>query len=71
MATAFGAKPMPKTYKGKSTTLGSGGRAAKLKDTLEGEGKSADYAGAIVGKIARAKQAAPGQKYYRPSAKGK
>lgn len=52
---------MPSTYKGKSTELGSGGRAAKLKD----EG----VPGAVIGAIARSKQAAPGQKYYRPSKK--
>lgn len=61
MATAFGAKPLPKTYKGKSTELGGGGRAAKLKD----EG----VPDAVIGAIARKKNAAPGQKYYRPSSK--
>lgn len=60
-------KKEPKTYKGKSMKLGHGGRAAKLKDELESQGKSAKYAGAIVGKIAREKQAAPGQKNYHPS----
>ncbi len=54
---------MAKTYKGKSTKLGYGGRAAKLKDTLmkkklPGGSKEAN---AIVGIIARKKGAAPGQ----------
>lgn len=61
MSTAFAPKKMPSTYKGKSTELGSGGRAAKLKD----EG----VPDAVVGAIARKKDAAPGQKYYRPSKK--
>jgi len=61
MATAFGPKKMPSTYKGKSTELGGGGRAAKLKD----EGVPDN----VIGAIAREKQAAPGQKYYRPSKK--
>lgn len=63
MATAFGPKKMPSTYKGKSTELGGGGRAAKLKS--EGVPES------TIGAIARSKQAAPGQKFYRPSAKKK
>ncbi len=63
MATAFGPKKMPSTYKGKSTELGAGGRAAKLKD----EG----VPGGEIGAIARSKNAAPGQKFYRPSAKKK
>lgn len=61
MPTAFGPKKMPSTYKGKSTELGGGGRAAKLKD----EG----VPGSVIGAIARSKSAAPGQKYYRPSKK--
>lgn len=63
MATAFGEKKLPKKYDGKSTKLGEGGRAAKLKD----EG----VPDAVIGTIARSKQAAPGQKFYRPSAKKK
>lgn len=63
MATAFGAKKMPSTYKGKSTELGKGGRAAKMED----EGVPDN----VIGAIARKKQAAPGQKFYRPSAKKK
>ncbi len=62
MATAFGKKPLPKTYDGKSTTLGSGGRAAKLKDQGVPDN--------VIGAIARSKGAAPGQKFYHPS-KGK
>lgn len=57
-------KKMPNQYEGKSTKLGHGGRAAMLKDKLESQGKSAKYAGAIVGIIARKKGAAPGQKNY-------
>lgn len=60
------ASKMPKAYKGKSTKLGHGGRAAKLKDELMKEklpgGKR--EAAAIVGIQARRKQAAPGQKNY-------
>jgi len=63
MATAFAPKKMPSTYKGKSTDLGKGGRSAKLED----EG----VPGAVIGAIARKKDAAPGQKFYRPSAKKK
>lgn len=44
------------TYKGKSLKLGEGGRAQKLKD----EG----VPGGVIGKIARRKKAAPGQKNY-------
>lgn len=55
MATAFGSKPMPSSYAGKSTKLGGGGRAAKLK--AEG------VPGGVIGEIARRKLAAPGQKY--------
>lgn len=57
-------KKMPKEFDGKSTTLGHGGRAAMLKSKLVGQGKSAAYAGAIVGMIARKKGAAPGQSHF-------
>ena len=50
------------TYKGKSTKLGYGGRAAKLRD----EG----VPGAVIGAIARKKGAAPGGPNYHGS-KGK
>lgn len=63
MATAFGPKKMPSTFKGKSTELGDGGRAAKL--------KSEGVPGGEIGTIARSKGAASGQKFYRPSAKKK
>lgn len=56
MATAFGKKRMPKTFKGKSTKLGHGGRAAKL--------KSMGVPGGVIGAIARRKHAAPGQRNY-------
>ena len=61
MATAFGAKPIPSKYDGKSTKLGGGGRAAKLKDEGVPSG--------VIGAIARSKSAAPGQKFYRPTGK--
>ena len=57
MATAFGKGKMPKTYAGKSTKLGGGGRAAKMK--AEG------VPGAVIGAIARAKGAAPGQRSFK------
>lgn len=63
MSTAFGPKKMPSKYDGKSTKMGAGGRAAKLKD----EG----VPDAVVGAIARKKDVAPGQKFYRPSDKKK
>jgi hypothetical protein len=56
MATAFGKKIPPKTFAGKSTKLGHGGRAAKL--AAKGVPK------AVIGMIARKKGAAPGQKNY-------
>lgn len=49
-------KKLPKTYKGKSTKLGHGGRAQMLKDKGVPEG--------VIGAIARKKEAAPGQKNY-------
>jgi hypothetical protein len=55
---------MPKKYAGKSTKLGYGGRAAMLKSALAKKGISGKYAGAIIGKIAREKGAAPGQPNY-------
>ncbi len=48
------------TYKGKSNALGHGGRAQQLEDQ--------GVPGGVIGKIARAKQAAPGQKNYHGSA---
>lgn len=62
-----------KTYKGKSTKLGYGGRAAKLKDQLMAKKLpgGAREAGAIVGKIARMKGAAPGQKNYHGKSRGR
>jgi hypothetical protein len=57
MATAFGKGKMPRTFKGKSTRLGFGGRAAKLK--AEG------VPGGVIGAIARAKGAAPGGPRFR------
>lgn len=65
MATpSFKDRKPAKTYKGKSTKLGYGGRAAMLKDELAKKGIKGNYAGAIIGSIARAKGAAPGQPHY-------
>lgn len=50
------------SFHGKSNALGHGGRAAQL--------KAQGVPRAVIGKIAREKQAAPGQKNYHPS-KGK
>lgn len=49
------------TYKGKSNKLGYGGRAAQLKDQ--------GVPGGVIGNLARAAQAAPGQKNYHGSRK--
>lgn len=48
----------------KSMKLGYGGRAAKLKKTLTAKGLPKSEVGGIIGKIARSKQAAPGQKNF-------
>lgn len=45
------------SFMGKSNKLGMGGRAAQL--------KSQDVPQAVIGSIARKKQAAPGQKNYK------
>lgn len=50
------------TYKGRSNKLGYGGRAAQL--------KAQGVPGAVIGAIARRKQAAPGQANYH-GGKGK
>jgi hypothetical protein len=50
------AKSMPKSFEGKSTKLGHGGRAAIL--------KSKGVPGGVIGNIARSKGAAPGGKQY-------
>jgi hypothetical protein len=44
------------TYKGKSNELGHGGRAQQLKDR--------GVPGGVIGNLARAAHAAPGQKFY-------
>lgn len=64
MGMAKPSKKLPKTYDGKSTKLGHGGRAAILKSDLAKKGIKGKYAGAIIGKIAREKGATPGQKSY-------
>lgn len=60
MATS---KPTKKTgtFKGKSNKLGSGGRAAQL--------QAQGVPPAVIGAIARKKQAAPGQKNYKKKGK--
>lgn len=45
------------TFQGKSNTLGEGGRAAQL--------KAKGVPQAVIGKIARSKNAAPGQANYK------
>lgn len=49
---------MAATYNGKSMKPGKGGRFAKLKKTLMGEGKSSSAAGAIAATIGRKKYGA-------------
>lgn len=49
------------TFKGKSNRLGHGGRAAQL--------KAKGVPGGVIGKLARAAHAAPGQANYHPSKK--
>ncbi len=44
------------TFQGKANALGMGGRAAQL--------KAAGVPGGVIGNLARAAQAAPGQKHY-------
>lgn len=58
------------TFKGKSNTLGHGGRAAQLKSKLQAKGLPASEVGAIIGKNARKAQAAPGQKNFHGSKRG-
>lgn len=53
-----------KEYKGKSMKLGYGGRSAKLRDQLSKKGLPKKEIGGIIGKIARSKGAAPGQRNY-------
>lgn len=61
--TAFGPKgtKVPAKYAGKSTQLGGGGRAAKM--------KAQGVPGGVIGNIARAKKAAPGQRNYKGGGK--
>jgi hypothetical protein len=61
MATAFGKGEPPAKFHGKSTKLGHGGRAAKL--------KSEGVPDAVIGAIARSKGAAPGGPNYRGGGK--
>lgn len=51
------------TFEGKSNKLGMGGRSAQL--------KAAGVPGGVIGNLARAAGAAPGQKNYHPSGKKK
>ncbi len=64
-------KALPKTYKGKSTRLGFGGRSAMLRDTLIKKGLPEKEINGIIGKRARAMQTAPGQKNYHGGLKKK
>lgn len=63
MATAFGKGKMPKSFHGKSTALGHGGRAAKM--------KAMGVPGGVIGERARAKGAAPGGPNYHGGKRGK
>lgn len=54
-------KAIPKTFGGKSTKLGHGGRAKMLESKLTSKGMPKSEVGAIVGNAARAAHAAPGQ----------
>ena len=51
------------SYDGKSNKLGHGGRAAQM--------EARGVPGGVIGAIARREGAAPGQKNYHPSKKGK
>ncbi len=51
------------SFAGKSNQLGYGGRAAQL--------KAAGVPGGVIGNLARAAHAAPGQKNYHGGKKGK
>lgn len=56
-----GAVKLSGSFKGKSNKLGQGGRAAQL--------KAQGVPGGVIGKLARAAQAAPGQKNFHKKAK--
>lgn len=58
-----------KSYKGKSTKPGGGGRFSKLVDKLKGEGKSEDAAKGIAAAAGRAKYGA--SKMQKWSASGR
>jgi hypothetical protein len=60
------AAKMPKTYKGKSTRLGGGGRFAKLEDSLKGK---VSNPGAVAAAIGRKKLGKA--KFQKLAAKGK
>lgn len=64
-------KKLPKTFAGKSTKLGHGGRSAMLKAALEKKGLPASEIGGIIGKRARATKTAPGMVNYHPTKKKK
>ena len=51
------------SFHGKSNSLGSGGRAAQL--------RAKGVPDAVIGAIARSKQAAPGQKNFHKNSRGK
>lgn len=57
-------KKMPKTYKGKSTKPGGGGRFAKAVDAMEKKGLPASEAKAVAAKQGRAKYGAKKMAQY-------
>ena len=63
MAKSMGNTKKTGSFHGKSNALGHGGRAAQL--------KAKGVPGAVIGAIARAKGAAPGQKNYHGGKSGK
>jgi hypothetical protein len=63
------AKPMPKTYKGKSTKPGGGGHFAMVVDALKKSGKSVSSAKAIAAAAGRKKYGKA--KFQKMAAAGK
>jgi len=62
-------KAMPKTYKGKSTRPGGGGRFARLVDSLERKGMSEERAKAIAAAVGRVKYGK--ERFQRMAAAGR
>lgn len=61
--------PKAKTYKGKSTRLGGGGKFAKMVDAIKRTGKSEKAAKAIASAAGRAKYGK--EKFQKMAAKGR